>query len=647
MAKKVTNSKELNYRIERIRQPLSRKELDKIASELKSDDDFINYHIPLVEETNNRYMITIMNDDYKSPKINSTEERSYGFMRVNEASEFLNNYIDEGKANSKPKEVMRNGYSKKSIDKYNELVKQEQEETSAVNQFTEPTFNDMINGIYVNVYNGETYSIKDESIPDDLREDVGVTIPGVIENREDYFEFVKRLKDRGRGGLGRTIYERYEDYEEAVDLITQYKQALFDKYGGKEEFFAAKELGGMFGAHEYYPTVKPRFKKTLRNIKLDKGINLNELASVKDMGSRIRAEYDDEINRLEIDNEVIEFEITPPKFRDLPEELQMVYKNDKNGHNSLDRIRKFKKLEQYANECIRSKDESKIDEGYRLLEEIRQDRYAELPMYDSEFIDIGSIDELPLYEAIAQMDYDKLLYETNYDTSYVDIYYNEKTSEKAFNEYMKEFVADINDLDISNPEDKTTIIDMAEYATKYMFNLRFRQIEDDKQKVNSAGEVLYRENKEIGFGKESDRSNSRSKESKIHKYIREISDSAKASLERLMSNADTTDYNTPTMNVNDITSYDKSIDTSVDGFDLPATSKAILKYVLSNELLAKKIYELSSDKDDEGMFNHRTGINDFVDKAGETTKPFMTESMIDTMLQSSKRGVKLDEKKKR
>ena len=34
-------------------------------------------------------------------------------------------------------------------------------------------------------------------------------IPGLIESREEYFEFVKKLKDRGRNGLGRSIYERY------------------------------------------------------------------------------------------------------------------------------------------------------------------------------------------------------------------------------------------------------------------------------------------------------------------------------------------------------------------------------------------------------------------------------------------------------
>ena len=276
MAKKVNNNdKRINYKIERIRTPMSREKLNDLYKELKSEDDYVNYHLDLIEDTHNRYMITIMNDDSTSPIKNSDETKSYGFMKPSEALEFVTNYIDEGRTNSKPKAVMQNGYSKRSADKYKELVEYEREEGKVVNSFTKPTFEDIMDNVYVNTYNGSTYHLPDEELPDDLREDVGVIIPGLIDTREEYFEFVKRLKDRGRNGLGRSIYERYEDYEEAVDIIEQYKQALYDKYGGKEEFFYAKDLGGMFGAYEYFPTVKPRFKKTARNIKMDRGINLN------------------------------------------------------------------------------------------------------------------------------------------------------------------------------------------------------------------------------------------------------------------------------------------------------------------------------------------------------------------------------------
>ena len=67
-----------------------------------------------------------------------------------------------------------------------------------------------MNNIYVNTYNGSTYHESEDEMPDDLREDVGVIIPGLIESKEEYFEFVKKLKDRGRNGLGRSIYEKYE-----------------------------------------------------------------------------------------------------------------------------------------------------------------------------------------------------------------------------------------------------------------------------------------------------------------------------------------------------------------------------------------------------------------------------------------------------
>ena len=103
---------------------------------------------------------------------------------------------------------MQNGFSKKSVDKYKQLIAREKEECEIVNEFTKPSFEDVMNNIYVNTYNGSTYHIKDNDIPDDLREDVGVIIPGIIDSREEYFEFVKRLKDRGRNGLGRSIYEK-------------------------------------------------------------------------------------------------------------------------------------------------------------------------------------------------------------------------------------------------------------------------------------------------------------------------------------------------------------------------------------------------------------------------------------------------------
>ena len=640
MAKKVNNNdKRINYKIERIRTPMSREKLNDLYKELKSEDDYVNYHLDLIEDTHNRYMITIMNDDSTSPIKNSDETKSYGFMKPSEALEFVTNYIDEGRTNSKPKAVMQNGYSKRSADKYKELVEYEREEGKVVNSFTKPTFEDIMDNVYVNTYNGSTYHLPDEELPDDLREDVGVIIPGLIDTREEYFEFVKRLKDRGRNGLGRSIYERYEDYEEAVDIIEQYKQALYDKYGGKEEFFYAKDLGGMFGAYEYFPTVKPRFKKTARNIKMDRGINLNELALVTDMGKRIREELDEEIDQIEVNHEYTLYENTPPKFKDLPDDLKLFYKNDKNDINGFTHTKNFKSIEDYAQELIRSKDSDKQMEGYRILEGIRNDILANQPLYHSDFVDVIDSDDLSVNALMSQYQYDKLLHETDYNVDYVDEMIGTVESEKAFRKFVEEQIIAEHGYDINNPMDKTRVKDMVDYASKYVFDTGFRRMEDEKSKVNSAGEVLYRNNKEIGFGKEADRTKVKSNESKLQAYVREIGNLAKDSLNRMNSNADVVSrqQGESTIDIHECTGY-QTLDAVNGSFTLEPTPTALLKYMKNNEMLAKKIYEISSDRKVDNMFSERTNIDDFVNEAKTVSKPMITGNMIDKSLQSNRKG---------
>ena len=640
MAKKINNNdKRINYKIERIRTPMSREKLNDLYKELKSEDDYVNYHLDLIEDTHNRYMITIMNDDSTSPIKNSDETKSYGFMKPSEALEFVTNYIDEGRTNSKPKAVMQNGYSKRSADKYKELVEYEREEGKVVNSFTKPTFEDIMDNVYVNTYNGSTYHLPDEELPDDLREDVGVIIPGLIDTREEYFEFVKRLKDRGRNGLGRSIYERYEDYEEAIDIIEQYKQAIYDKYGGKEEFFYAKDLGGMFGAYEYFPTVKPRFKKTARNIKMDRGINLNELALVTDMGKRIREELDEEIDQIEVNHEYTLYENTPPKFKDLPDDLKLFYKNDKNDINGFTHTKNFKSIEDYAQELIRSKDSDKQMEGYRILEGIRNDILANQPLYHSDFVDVIDSDDLSINALMSQYQYDKLLHETDYNVDYVDEMIGTVESEKAFRKFVEEQIIAEHGYDINNPMDKTRLKDMVDYASKYVFDTGFRRMEDEKSKVNSAGEVLYRNNKEIGFGKEADRTKVKSNESKLQAYVREIGNLAKDSLNRMNSNADVVSrqQGESTIDIHECTGY-QTLDAVNGSFTLEPTPTALLKYMKNNEMLAKKIYEISSDRKVDNMFSERTNIDDFVNEAKTVSKPMITGNMIDKSLQSNRKG---------
>lgn len=633
------------YKIERIRKPMDRDKLNELYDKFKSDDDYLSYHMETIEDTHPKYKITILNDELKSPVKNSEDNSSYGYMEKHNALEFIEDCINNNRVSSKPKAVMQNGFTKKSLDRYKEMVIREEEECEIVNEFTKPSFEDVMNNIYMNPYNGSTYHIKDNDIPDDLREDVGVIIPDLIESREEYFEFVKRLKDRGRNGLGRTIYEKYEDYEEAKELIEKYKQALFDKYGGKEEFFYAKDMGGMFGAYEYYPTVKPRFKKTMRNIKMDKGINLNDLALVKDMGRRIREEYDDEINAIEVDGyEYTFYENTPPKYKDLPEDLQMFYRTDKYNINGFTHTDKFMTINQYAQSLINSKDPDKQIEGYRILEDIKSELMLEQEDYKSNFVNMADIDDLTIKSAISQLEYDKLveMYDNDYKT--VDEIIDKTEAREAYEKYLEYQLIDLNGYDIeNNPIDKNTVKDLVKYASRYVFDEGFRREQDELSNVNSVADKLYTDVKSVSFDKTRDyRSNNRKGDNKITAYIRDLADAAEKSLRIMNSNADNvnkvTRPDSSTVSMNDVTGYDL-INKYTDGFALdPNDPSELLKYMKNNDKLAKKIYELSSEIDAKEMFSERTNIDDFVNEAKNTSKPMITKGMIDKAMKSNRKG---------
>lgn len=636
---KKENSKQTNYNIERVRTPMSRDDLNKLYNEFKSDDDYLNYHIETIEDTHPKYKITIINDDSKSPIKDDENNRSYGFMEKHTALEFLEDCVNNSRVSSKPKAVMQNGFSKKAIDKYKKTIEKEESECEIVNEFTKPTFDQVMNDIYVNVYNGETYNMKDNEIPDDLREDIGVIIPGVIENKEEYFEFVKRLKDRGKNGLGRSIYDKYEDYEQAKELIETYKQALYDKYGGKEEYFDARDMGGIFGAYEYYPTVKPRFKKTLRNIKMDKGINLNELALVKDMGKRIREEYDEEIEQIEVDGYVYTmYENTPPKFKDLPEDLQMFYKTDKNNINGFTHTKGFMSYRDYAEQLIRSSDPEDQIKGYKIKEDLENELLVGREIYQSEFTNVGDMDEMDIHSVIAQLEYDRLMYENGNDKTVVDNIVNDAEIKKGFEKYLRQQLIDINGFDMEKPLDKNTVNELVKYGTKYVYSNEFKRDEMDKSNMNSVAEGLYTNTKNISFGEGRDyRTKTRNGDNKITTYVREIANSAKESLQNMNSNADNVNLSS-SVSVSDIVG-DKTVDKNIDGFYLdPTKASDLLTYMKDNENLAKKIYELSSDTVGTDMFSERTNIDDFVSEAKTTSKPMITKNLIEKAMKSNRKG---------
>lgn len=643
MAKKIDeNKKKSNYNIERIRTPMDRSKLDELYKEFKSDDDYINYHMDIIDDTHPKYKITIVNDEYKSPIPNSDEERSFGYMEKHNALDFIEECINSNRVSSKPKAVMQSGFSKKAVDKYNEIVSKEEEEYGAVGQFTKPTFDEIMNNVYVNTYNGATYNIKDNELPDDLRDGVGVIIPGLIENKEEYFEFVKRLKDRGKNGLGRSIYDRYEDYEEAKELIEMYKQALFDKYGSKEDFFHAKDMGGIFGAYEYYPTIKPRFKKTARNIKLDKGLNLNELAMVKDMGKRIRDELDEEIQQIEVDGyEYTFYENTPPKFKDLPEDLQMFYRTDKNNINGFTHTNKFTTLHDYAQKLIRSNDPNEQFEGYRILEDIKSELMLEQELYESNFIDIADVDELSPSSIVSQFEYDKLMYDYNNDVTSVEEIVDKTEVIEAYKKFLEHQLININGYDKDNVTDKNEMNELIKYATRYTFDKKFRDDENEKKNMNSVAENLYVEKRNVTLGDaemRDIRTKSRKGDSKVTSYVRELASGAKQSLQNMNSNADNVNItSSSTMSVNDATGYN-SVDKNIDGFELNPTPEELLTYMKNNDKLAKKIYELSSEQDGKEMFSERTNIDDFVEAAKNDSKPMITKSMINKAMKTNRKG---------
>ena len=646
MAKKI-DKKEIKYDIERIRPAMDRNKLNELYNKFKSDDDYLSYHMDVIDDTHFKYKITIVNDEYKSPIKNSDEDKSIGYMDVEKASEFIEECINENRVSSKPKAVMQNGFSRKAVERYNDIVAKEKEECSIVNNFTKPSFEDVMNNIYMNPYNGSTYNMKENELPDDLREDVGVIIPGMIETKEEYFEFVKRLKDRGKNGLGRSIYDRYEDYEEAKELIERYKQALFDKYGSKENYFYARDMGGMFGAYEFYPTVKPRFKKTMRNIKLDKGMNLNELALVKDMGRRIREEYEDEINQINVDGyNYTMYENTPPKFKDLPEDLQLFYKTDKYGINGFTHTDKFLSIETYANSLIQSSDPDKQLEGYRIIENLKYDAMVGQEQYEPEFVDIVDMDELSLNSIVSQMEYDKLIYETQ-DSLYVDSVVSIDETYKAYKQFVEQQVIEITGLD-PNTKDKTKLNELVTYATNYGFSKEYREKKEREANMNSVAEKFYKEDKpgaEYAFGenKREYRSKYRNGDNKLTAYVRDLSREVKKTLQNNSSNADNVNMRS-TMPLNDATGYDL-IDKNIDGFALEPNPKELLKYMKDNELLAAKIYEISSDESSKGMFSERTNIDDFVSEAKNASKPMISKEIIENGAKSIRKGGKVYENK--
>lgn len=701
----IENKETKGYVIKRINEPMSREELEKIASSIQSEEDCINYHMSQLENYDKNDKAVIILDREEN-------EKCYKELKKADAKEYFEYLLDSGRVNSKPKEVTRMGYSESSKKEFDEMVKQEKEETKYINEFTMPSFDDVWDNIYVNTYNGEIYNETPDQLPDELREGVGVIIPGIIDKEEDYFEFVKRLKDRGKDGLGRTIYDKYEDYIEATEIIGTYIQAVYDKYGGKEEFYSARDMGGLFGGYEYIPTVKPRYKKTKRNLRMAAGEISDDRFNViiPDLGARIWEErygsgannddteedyettYDDlgariweerqEMERKELVDEYGEeyveeyYDVNYDEedddeydywFIDNYEDYDVIYDEDDEPYEDDDsiivvddvpdefystdlykQISNFKSNEELIKKLLVSKDIDDVRTAKRMIADIENEELYNSEIYESKFIDILGRDAetMPIDAVINQYAYDKTLYEYGVEAA-DEMAASNPDIQNAYRNMMKDRAEKIYDLD---PEyNVVDIEDYADYATKYMYDETFKQIEDEKKKISKIGNnILRKKDPSMLLGEA--RRTINANDNEIQAYIRGLSSTVRTALSFLKSNADTDDY-TGYESAFDVgykgstKSSVVNIDDKIDSFELPTDPQGILKYAENNMDLAQRLYEFTIDdeniEDAEYMFSDRCSIEDFVELATKECKPMITDQLIDEIKSRKKRKIEL------
>lgn len=700
----IENKETKGYVIKRINEPMSREELEKIASSIQSEEDCINYHMSQLENYDKNDKAVIILDREEN-------EKCYKELKKAEAKEYFEYLLDSGRVNSKPKEVTRRGYSESSKKEFDEMVKQEKEETKYINEFTMPSFDEVWDNIYVNTYNGEIYNETPDQLPDELREGVGVIIPGIIDKEEDYFEFVKRLKDRGKDGLGRTIYDKYEDYIEATEIIGTYIQAVYDKYGGKEEFYSARDMGGLFGGYEYIPTVKPRYKKTKRNLRMAAGEISDDRFNViiPDLGARIWEErygsgannddneedyetsYDDlgariweerqEMERKELVDEYGEeyveeyYDINYDEedddeydywFIDNYEDYDIIYDEDDEPYEDDDsivllddvpdefystdlykQISNFKSNEELIKKLLVSKDIDDVRTANRMIAEMENEELYNSEIYESKFIDILGRDAetMPIDAVINQYAYDKTLYEYGVEAA-DEMAASNPDIQNAYRNMMKDRAEKIYDLD---PEyNVVDIEDYADYATKYMYDETFKQIEDEKKKISKIGNnILRKKDPSMVFGEA--RRTINANDNEIQAYIRGLSSTVRTALTFLKANADTDDY-TGYESAFDVgykgsTKGSVDIDDKINSFELPTDPQGILKYAENNMDLAQRLYEFTIDdeniEDAQYMFSDRCNIEDFVELATKECKPMITDQLIDEIKSRKKRKIEL------
>ena len=234
------------------------------------------------------------------------------------------------------------------------------------------------------------------------------------------------------------------------------------------------------------------------------------------------------------------------------------------------------------------------------------------------------------------------MFESNNDSYYADSVVDVTPEFLAYKSFVKNQIIASGDIDVSDPIDKTRLSDMSDHAAKYVFDPSYKKKVDDRSKVNSAGDILYRNNKEVSFEKGT-KAKIKSNESKVKHYVNEVVKETRRTIDNSNSNADIVHGRNTTTSL-----IDQHEICSVDGrgkfgdigstFSIETTPKDMVKYMKNNETLAKRVYEVGSDNNVGDLFSERTNIDDFVDFATDDSKPMFTKKIINNKMKTNRKG---------
>ena len=114
-------------------------------------------------------------------------------MEKHKAIEFIEECIDNNRVSSKPKAVMQTGFNKKAIDKYKALIEREKEECELVNEFTKPSFEDIMNNIDNQAEILKWFKKLTTKNVDDLEEAIPGFIKAIKKNKATQVSSVRKM----------------------------------------------------------------------------------------------------------------------------------------------------------------------------------------------------------------------------------------------------------------------------------------------------------------------------------------------------------------------------------------------------------------------------------------------------------------------